>query len=84
MNPTDATKEVLRGYGRTNEAALVSLLDVQEWQRIARQELERRATRIVQALDDEALNAIASGALDMRALCQEAAAEVQEAAGLRK
>lgn len=83
MNPTDATKEVLRGYGRTNEAALVSLLDVQEWQRIARQELERRATRIVQALDDEALNAIASGALDMRALCQEAAAEVQEAAGLR-
>jgi hypothetical protein len=84
MNPTDATKEVLRGYGRTNEAALVSLLDVQDWQRIARQELERRATSIVQALDDEALNAIASGSLDMRALCQTVAAEVQEVAALRK
>jgi hypothetical protein len=77
MNPTDATKEVLRGYGRANEAALASLLDVQDWQRIARQELERRATSIVQALDDEALNAIVSGSLDMRALCQAVAAEVQ-------
>lgn len=84
MNPTDATREILRGYGRTNETALASLLDVQDWQRIARQELERRATRIVQALDDEALNAIASGSLDMRALCQTVAAEVQEAATLRK
>lgn len=84
MNPTDATKEFLRGYGRTNEAALASLLDVQDWQRIARQELERRATCIVQALDDEALNAIASGSLDMRALCQTVAAEVQEAASLSK
>ena len=27
-------------------------MDVQDWQRIARQELERRATSIVQALDE--------------------------------
>ena len=30
-------------------------MDVQDWQRIARQELERRATSIVQALDDATL-----------------------------
>ncbi|HCJ9922171.1 TPA: hypothetical protein ACF2XL_004734 [Escherichia coli] len=40
---TETAKEVLRGYGRANEAALASLMDVQDWQRIARQELERRA-----------------------------------------
>ena len=52
---TETAKEVLRGYGRANEAALASLMDVQDWQRIARQELERRATSIVQALDDATL-----------------------------
>ena len=80
MNPTDATKEVLRGYGRTNEAALVSLLDVQDWQRIARQELERRATSIVQALDDTTLEAIAAGTLDMRAMCRQVADEIHQTA----
>ncbi|WP_262191525.1 hypothetical protein [Pseudomonas aeruginosa] len=40
-------------------------MDVQDWQRIARQELERRATSIVQALDDAILEAIAAGTLDM-------------------
>ena len=38
-------------------------MDVQDWQRIARQELERRATSIVQALDDATLEAIAAGTL---------------------
>lgn len=43
-------------------------MDVQDWQRIARQELERRATSIVQALDDATLEAIAAGTLDMLAM----------------
>lgn len=68
---TETAKEVLRGYGRANEAALASLMDVQDWQRIARQELERRATSIVQALDDATLEAIAAGTLDMRAMCRQ-------------
>jgi len=68
---TETAKEVLRGYGRANEAALASLLDVQDWQRIARQELERRATSIVQVLDDSLLEDIASGSLDMRAMIGE-------------
>lgn len=33
---TETAKEVLRGYGCANEAALASLMDVQDWQRIAR------------------------------------------------
>ncbi len=47
---TEALSEVLRGYGRADETALASLLEVSDWERIARQELERRATSIVQAL----------------------------------
>lgn len=52
---TEALSEVLRGYGRVDETALASLLEVSDWERIARQELERRATRIVQSLDDRTL-----------------------------
>lgn len=71
MAPMESAKDILRGYGRANEAGLVSLLEVQDWQRIARQELERRATSIVQSLDDATLESIASGDIDMQALCQQ-------------
>lgn len=77
---TETAKEVLRGYGRANEAALASLMDVQDWQRIARQELERRATSIVQALDDATLEVIAAGTLDMRAMCRQVADEIKQTA----
>lgn len=75
---TKTVKEVLRGYGRANEAALTSLLDVQDWQRIARQELDRRATSIVQALDNATLEAIAEGSLDMQTICQQVANEIHQ------
>ena len=77
---TEALSEVLRGYGRADEAALASLLEVSDWERIARQELERRATRIVQSLDDGTLEAIASGSLDVRAVCRQVADEIKETA----
>lgn len=67
----ETAKEVLRGYGRANAVGLASLMDVEDWQRIARQELERRATSIVQALDDATLEAIAAGEIDMRAMCRQ-------------
>lgn len=44
------------------------------------QELERRATSIVQALDDATLEAIAAGTLDMRAMCRQVADEIHQAA----
>lgn len=64
---TEALSEVLRGYGRADEAALASLL-------------ERRATRIVQSLDDGTLEAIASGSLDVRAVCRQVADEIKQTA----
>ena len=77
---TEALSEVLRGYGRADEAASASLLEVSDWERIARQELERRATRIVQSLDDGTLEAIASGSLDVRAVCRQVADEIKQTA----
>ena len=77
---TEALSEVLRGYGRADETALASLLEVSDWERIARQELERRATSIVQALDDATLEAIAAGTLDMLAMCRPVADEIHQAA----
>ena len=77
---TEALSEVLRGYGRADEAALASLLEVSDWERIARQELERRASRIVQSLDDGTLEAIASGSLDVRAVCRQVADEIKQTA----
>ena len=74
----NATKDILRGYGEADQAALASLVEVQNWQQIARQELERRATSIVQVLDVDALEAIASGAMDMRAVCQQALDEIRQ------
>mgnify|MGYP007061448013 CR=1 FL=1 len=44
------------------------------------QELERRATSIVQALDDATLEAIAAGTLDMRAMCRQVADEIKQTA----
>ena len=64
---TEALSEVLRGYGRADETALASLL-------------ERRATRIVQSLDDGTLEAIASGSLDVRAVCRQVADEIKQTA----
>lgn len=77
---TEALSEVLRGYGRADETALASLLEVSDWERIARQELERRATRIVQSLDDGTLEAIASGSLDVRAMCRQVADDIKQTA----
>lgn len=77
---TEALSEVLRGYGRADETALASLLEVSDWERIARQELERRATRIVQSLDDGTLEAIASGSIDVRAVCRQVADEIKQTA----
>ena len=77
---TEALSEVLRGYGRADESALASLLEVSDWERIARQELERRATRIVQSLDDGTLEAIACGSLYVRAVCRQVADEIKQTA----
>jgi len=71
--------DVLRGYGRADAGALVTLATHDNWQQIARQELERRATHIVQAFDEATLEAIAAGTLDFQALCRAVVTELSQA-----
>lgn len=73
---SSAALDMLRGYGRRNQPELERLADFPDWQRIAQAELERRATSIVQALDEQTLRAIAAGELDFNQLCREAAREL--------
>lgn len=70
------TKDYLRGFSRGNDRGLAALLEVTDWQRIARLEIERRSTRVVEALDDATLQAIAAGTLDLRALLDEVAQDL--------
>jgi hypothetical protein len=67
----DAVEDVVRGYGKANAAGLATLMEVEDWQRIARQEIERRATGIVQVLENATLRGIAAGEIDMRAVCRQ-------------
>jgi hypothetical protein len=69
----DGIKEILQGFARKDPAGLANLLVIQDWDRIAEQELERRATIVVQSLDDESLGAIASGEVDLQAICRDIA-----------
>jgi hypothetical protein len=71
-----ALLDVLRGYGHRNVDSLDRLADFTEWQRVAQAELERRATSIVQALDDETLRAIAAGRIDFNEACRAAARDL--------
>ena len=67
--------EILRGLGRSDEAALVKLAAVEDWQRIARSELERRATALIQMLDEGTVQAIADGRINLPELCRTVLAE---------
>lgn len=69
----EALREVLRGFGRSDQAALQRLSLFDDWQRVAAAELERRATQIVEALDEETLRAIAAGDIDFQAVCRDVA-----------
>lgn len=80
MTPTtgrdDALKDFLRGFGRNDRAALQRLGLFDDWQRVAKAELERRATQVVEALDEDTLRAIAAGEIDFKAVCRDVVAEL--------
>lgn len=71
-------KNILRGFRRVQATEFTALPDIgtADWQRFARQELERRSTCILQSLDDETLKAVLAGAIDFPALCREISNEV--------
>ena len=73
----EALKEILRGYGRQDATMLSNLQQVENWQAIAVQEQNRRATRIVEALDEATLSAIADGSFDMAAACRDVLEELR-------
>ncbi len=52
---------------RRQRGTMPQLSHADDWQRLALREQERRATNLVQLLDDETLAAIAEGRLDPKA-----------------
>ena len=70
-----ATKDTLLGFGRANGSGLAALLEVADGQRIARIEIERRTTRIIETFDDDALHAIVAGTRDVHTLLGEVVAD---------
>jgi hypothetical protein len=58
----------LTGYLDHDPARREQMQNFPDWQRLARQERERRATRFIEALPDDALDAIAQGKIDLVAL----------------
>lgn len=71
-----ALKDFLRGFGRNNQEALQRLSRFDDWRRVAATELERRATQLVESLDDETLRPIAAGDIDLNAVCRDVASEL--------
>ncbi len=74
---TEDLHSLLRGFAHRNEAALERLAHFPDWQRVAAAELERRATSVVQSFDDETLQAIAAGTLDLPSVCRAVAGELE-------
>ena len=69
-------KDYLRGYGRPDGKRLAPLAKYEAWRLAASAEIMVRCTRILANLDDETLNLIAGGQIDMRALAADVAAEL--------
>lgn len=66
--------EVLGGYAKADLRGLLSLAESNDWRALAAWEATRRAARMLELFDDQTLKAIASGEIDMQALCRQAAA----------
>lgn len=66
-------KDYLRGYGSRGSDALKQLAAFDGWQRLAQQELERRAYRVIQCFEDDILQAIITGQVDIPTLAGEVA-----------
>lgn len=79
MDTTALIVDLLRSIGRSDPHGLQRLAEFADWPQAARDELERRATRVLQALDEESLHLVASGTLSMASLCRQAESELNQA-----
>ena len=71
---TQEIEEVLAGYAKANPTDLARLGEYNNWKELARWEETRRAAHLLKLFDDQALASIASGEIDLQALCLQAAA----------
>ncbi|MBG7114745.1 hypothetical protein GHU20_13675 [Pseudomonas aeruginosa] len=62
--------DYLSGYVRNSPANLAHVIDYQDWQRMARLELDRRASKLLAVLPEEELQAIAEGRVSLSDLAR--------------
>ncbi|MDR2188755.1 MAG: cytochrome P450 [Azonexus sp.] len=66
MNTTEQTLlDYLGGYIRTHPAVREHIINHPDWQRLAQQELDRRAARFLDILPEAELQAIATGQVNL-------------------
>ena len=70
-------RDYLRGYGRSNLAALEHLATFARWQEVAAQELQARASSLIKAFSSEELQAVALGSVDMAGIAREVLSELK-------
>jgi len=61
-------QDFMGGFTRNRPDNLALLQDYPDWQRMAKQELDRRITRFLDCLPDEELHAIATGEVNLNEL----------------
>ncbi|MFY2610858.1 DUF6900 domain-containing protein [Achromobacter xylosoxidans] len=70
-NPIERSlTDYLSGYTRNNPAARAHVIAYADWPRMARVELDRRASGLLSVLPDEELRAIADGQVSLPALAR--------------
>ena len=79
MQTASDISEVLCGFAKANPADLAKLSERSDWQALAKWEATRRAAKLLELFDDQTVAAIASGDLDLQALCQQAVASQKAA-----
>lgn len=57
--------DYVRGYGRHDREALMSLIAYREWAVLAQRELDARATRFISVFSNDELEAIARGDVNL-------------------
>ncbi len=69
--------DYVRGYGRNNTEALASLIAYRQWAVMAQRELDARAARFVSVFNNEELEAIARGDVNLSEVGREVLKEIE-------
>lgn len=69
--------DYVRGYGRNNAEGLVSLITYRQWPVVAQRELDTRAARFISIFNNDELEAIARGDVNLSEVGREILKEIQ-------